>query len=157
MVINPEEVKAALHPEILENLVLKAIKWITQAFNDIIDTGKLPSNWKTAKVIGILKPGKNNRGSSSYRPLTLLNCSFKFLEQIIFSRITPVVGSFISPEKVDFRKRINTTEQVLTLTTYIELGYNQKFKTGAVFFDLSAAYDIVWQDSLILKLTRITA
>ena len=49
----------------LKNLKPNAIKWIAQAFTDIIDIGKLPSNWKTAKIIGSLKFGKDAKNPSS--------------------------------------------------------------------------------------------
>ena len=55
-----------IYPEMLKNLRPKDIQWIAQAFTDIIDTSKLPSNWKTAKVIGILKPGKDAKDPPSY-------------------------------------------------------------------------------------------
>ena len=165
MAVTPEELKAALqntksnkaaiYPEMLKKLGAIAIKWIAQAFTDIIDTVKLPSYWNTAKVIGILKSGKDAKEPSSYRPITLLNCSFKLLKRIILSRITPVVDPFIPLEQTGFRKRRNTTEQVLALNTYIESDFEQKLKTGTVFMDLSAAYDTVWHDGLMLKFARI--
>ena len=39
--------------------------------------------------------------------------------------------------------------------TYVERGFQEKLKTGAVFLDLTAAYDTVWIDGLVTKLTRI--
>ena len=81
-----------------------------------------------------------------------MNCSFKLLERIVLSRITPLEDPFIPPEEAGVRKRRNTAEQVLTLTTYIESGYEQKFETGAVFIDLSAAFGTVWHDGFELKL-----
>jgi len=39
----------------------------------------------------------------------------------------------------------STCEQVLALSTFIENGFQQKLKTGAVFVDLTAAFDTVGQ------------
>ena len=46
----------------------------------------------------------------------------------------------------------STCDQVLALSTFIENGFQLKQKTGAVFLDLTAAYDTVWHLGLLLKL-----
>ena len=43
----------------------------------------------------------------------------------------------------------------MALTSYIESGYENKKKTGVVFIDLTAAYDTVWHNGLMLKLARV--
>ena len=48
----------------------------------------------------------------------------------------------------------STYDQVAALTTYIENGFQQQLKTGAVFLDLTAAYDTVWHTGLLAKLTQ---
>ena len=53
-----------MYPEMLKNLGSKAFKWITQVLNNIMDTGKLLFNRATAKVISILKPGKEAKHPS---------------------------------------------------------------------------------------------
>jgi hypothetical protein len=47
------------------------------------------------------------------------------------------------------------TEQVLVLTSHIEACFQRKLKTGVVFIDLTAAYDTVWKDGLMLKFIRL--
>jgi hypothetical protein len=42
----------------------------------------------------------------------------------------------------------------MALTTHIESGFQCQLKTGVVFLDLSAAYDTVWRDGLMLKFKR---
>lgn len=44
--------------------------------------------------------------------------------------------------------------QVLALTDHIKQGYNNKLKSGA-FIDLVTAYDTVWKDGLLQKLSKI--
>ena len=39
------------------------------------------------------------------------------------------------------------------LTTYIENGFQRNLKTGAVFLDLTAAYDTIWHTGLLVELT----
>src|ERR1700712_2366189 len=51
----------------------------------------------------------------------------------------------------------NCCDQVLALSTHIEKGFQKRLKTGAVFLDLTAAYDTVWKDGLIHKLYKIVS
>jgi hypothetical protein len=53
-----------------------------------------------------------------------------------------------------FHKHHNCTEQVMALTTHIEAAFQRQLKTGVIFFDLSAVYDTVWRDGLMLKFMR---
>ena len=53
-----------------------------------------------------------------------------------------------------FLKERSTFEQVAALTSYIENGFQQNLKTGAVFLDLTAAYDTVWHTGLMFKLSK---
>jgi Reverse transcriptase (RNA-dependent DNA polymerase) len=57
--------------------------------------------------------------------------------------------------KRDSKKTAGTSEQVLALTSHIEAGFQRKLKTGAVFIDLTAAYDTVSREGLLLKFMRV--
>ena len=46
-------------------------------------------------------------------------------------------------------------DQVVVLTQNIEDSFEAKKKTGAVFVDLTAAYDTVWHRGLTCKLLRL--
>ena len=92
--------------------------------------------------------------STSYRPISLLCCCYKLLERLLLTRLATIFESVIPPEQAGLRKKRNTCDQVLALTSYIESGFQKKLKTGAVMIDLSAAYDTVWQAGLMMKLSK---
>jgi hypothetical protein len=123
--------------------------------NDILSTGKIPPEFKKAKVIAILKPGKPANEASSYRPISLLSVCHKFLEKLIYNRISPIIEENLPIEQTGFRPNRNCCDQVLALTSYIESGFQKRLKTGVVFVDLTAAYDTVWKDGLIHKLYNV--
>ena len=52
----------------------------------------LPQVWKHARVISILKPGKDTALSHSYRHISLLDTIGKLFEEILLSRILQVVS-----------------------------------------------------------------
>jgi Reverse transcriptase (RNA-dependent DNA polymerase) len=144
-----------VYPEFIKNAGLRTKEWILSFFNDVLKTGKLPKLFKQTKVITILKPGKDGSDASHFRPISLLSVVFKLLERIILQRIQPLIDEKIPTSQAGFRQHRSCTEQVLALTSHIEADFQQKLKTGAVFIDLTAAYDTVWREGLMLKFMRI--
>ena len=106
-------------------------------------------------MIAIRKPGKPLDNPTSYRPISLLCCCYNLLERLLLTRLAPIFESVIPPEQAGFRKKRNTCDQVLALTSYIESEFQKKLKTGAVLIDLSAAYDTVWQAGLMMKVSNV--
>ena len=88
-------------------------------------------------------PGKDPSLAANYRPISLLSVCYKLLERLAFQRISPTVEGLLSPDQAGFRKGRSTCDQVAALTTFIENGFHQNLKIGAVFLDLTAAYDTV--------------
>jgi hypothetical protein len=72
---------------------------------------------------------------------------------MILQRILPLINAVVPVSQGGFRK----TEQVLALTSHIEAGFQHKLKTGVVFIDLTAAYDTVWRDGLMLKFMQVVS
>ena len=128
--------RANIHPEFLKNLGPRARKWLS-----IFLKKNLPTSWRIAKTVAIPKPGKDQKMASSYRPISLLSMCYKLLERIILHRISPAVYEILNIEQAGFRPGRSTQDQVLSLTTYVENGYQRRDKTGVVFLDLTAAYD----------------
>ena len=144
-----------VYPDMLTHLGPNACRWLASVLTAVISTARLPATWTHAKVLAILKPGKCANDPESYRPIALLCCGFKLLERIVLSRIQPILDPHIPLDQAGFRHQRDTTEQVLALTSSIEASFENKLKTGAVFVDLSAAYDTVWHTGLMCKLSNI--
>ncbi|XP_055714426.1 uncharacterized protein LOC129808680 [Phlebotomus papatasi] len=145
-----------IYPEFIKNAGPKVKCWLVDLFNRILDTGHLPKLFKRAKVIAILKPGKDGTDAAHYRPISLLvSVVYKLLERMILHRIQPHIDRATPVSQAGFRKHRGCTEQVLALTSHVEAGYERRQKTGVVFVDLTAAYDTVWRDGLFLKFMEV--
>jgi len=105
-------------------------------------------------VIALAKPGKDPQLPSSYRPISLLSVCFKLLERVVLQRISYQAEGLLSGDQAGFRRCRSTCDQVAALTTHIENGFQSNLKTGAVFLDLTAAYDTVWHTGLLYKLAK---
>ena len=111
--------------------------------------------WKRALVVAIPKPRKPVGDPKSYRPISLLCVPYKILERLIYARVEPLIDPLLLKEQAGFRRGKSTVDQVVLLTQNIEDSFKAKKKAGAVFIDLTAAYDTVWHRGLTCKLLRL--
>ena len=143
-----------VYPEFLINCGKRVRTWLADFFTDIMLENRLPYLFKKAKIIAVLKPGKPSDLPESYRPIALLSVAFKLFERLIYNRIVHKLEALIPSEQAGFMKGRSCTEQVLSLTNHIEQGYQNKFKTGVAFIDLTSAYDTIWKKGLLYKLLK---
>jgi hypothetical protein len=63
-------------------------KYITAMYNGCLRKGVFPKRWKRAKLIPIVKPGKEDSEEVTKRgPISLLNMEGKILEKLLRTRI----------------------------------------------------------------------
>ena len=140
----------------LKNLGPKAHKWLHTMLNTCFIENKIPKIWRQSMIIAILKPGKDSAIPKNYRPISLLCHTYKLYERLILNRVSPLLEQHLIKDQAGFRPRKSCTSQLLNLTQHIEDGYQRGMNTGAVFVDLSAAYDTVNHRILIQKLNNTT-
>jgi len=71
------------------------------------------------------------------------------------TRISPIVDKQLSCDQAGFRPGRSCCGQVLNLTQFIEDGFENQLKTGAVLVDLTAAYDTVNHKALLFKVAKV--
>ena len=123
--------------------------------NSCVESCTIPKLWRQARVVALLKPGKDPNNSKSYRPISLLCILYKIYERMILARISPNVEEHLSPDQAGFRPGRSCCGQLINLTQFIEDGFENKQITGAVFMDLTAAYDTVNHRKLLVKVAQV--
>jgi len=116
---------------------------------------KFPKIWRRALIVAIPKPEKPLWDPKSYRPISLLCVPFKILERLTYALVHPIIDPLLPREQVSFWHGMSTVVQVTLLMQDIEDSSSAKKKAGAVFVDLTAAYDTVWHHGLTCKLLRL--
>jgi len=114
-------------------------------------THYIPKIWSKAKVIAVEKPGED---PSLAPPNLTAQCVLQAPGASCTEPISHTVEGLLSPDQAGFRKGRSTCDHVAALITFIENGFQQNLKTGAVFLDLTAAYDIVCHTGLLYKLSK---
>jgi len=132
-----------IYPEFIKKSSPKTRQWLAKFYTDILKIGKLSKQFKKTKILAILKPGKPNKDVKSYRHISLLSVCYKLLERLIYNRISDSINTNTPIEQAGFRPNRSCCDQVLSITTRIEKGYEDQMKTAIAFIDLTAAYDTV--------------
>ncbi len=113
-----------LSPIMLKNLGPHAINFLTEIFNKCLKDSIIPSIWKTAKIIPLLKPGKASDLGPSYRPVSLLPPAIKILEALLLPLVNAAIH--LADRQHGFRKRRSTTTVLQSILSHINTGLNQK-------------------------------
>ena len=145
----------SIFPELILYAEAAWKSWLRDFLYSCLRRLKIPKIWRRALVVAIPKPGKPVDDPKSYQPISLLCVSYKILERLIYARVQPLIDPLLPKEQAGFRRGKSTVDQVVLLTQNIEDSFETKKKAGAVFIDLTAAYDTVWHRGLTCKLLRL--
>lgn len=134
----------------------QTLHWLLNLFNACVTQLKIPKEWRKARVVALLKPGKEPTEPKNFRPVSLLCQLFKLLERLILNRISEALNAKIIEQQAGFRPGKSCCGQILNLTQHIEDGFERRKITGVTFIDLTAAYDTVNHRRLLRKLYDMT-
>ena len=151
--------KDNIPPSFLKNLGTLAKQELLDLFNESFRTANIPSIWKHAIIIPILKAGRPASQLSSYRPISLTSCMVKVLERMIGSRLYYLAETeeWFCKTQAGFRKQQSTEDQILRFVQNVSDGFQEKpaKRTIMVQLDYSKAYDRVWRQRLLLDMIEI--
>ena len=88
---------------------------------------------------------------------SLLDTTGKLFEKILLARILHDVSErgLVRDEQFEFRPRHSTSLQLARPVERITRNVGEKRLTGAVFLDVAKAFDTVWINGLLYKLTLL--
>ena len=142
-------------PELIIHAGAALKSWLRGFLSSCLRHLKIPKVWRRALVVAIPKPKKPVEDPKRYRPISLLCVPYKILERLIHARVEPIVDPLLPREQAGFRQGRSTVYQTVLFTQNIEDSFESKKKAGAVFVDLTVAYDTVWHHGLTCKLLRL--
>ena len=145
-----------IYNEHLKNAAPMLIKAWTCLFNECLQKGKIPEQWRTSKIITLYKGKGDVCDPNSYRGICLENTLLKTLTRLLMKRLTALVDEHIPEEQFGFRKSHSTIQAVECLQIDIhEALRHPKGKLHAVFVDYTKAFDTVNRTKLMAKLENL--
>ena len=142
-------------PELILHAEAALKSWLRDFISSCLRRLKISKIWRRALVVAIPKPAKPVGDPKSYRPISLLCIPYKILKRLTYARVEPLINLMLPKEQAGFRRGKSTVDHVVLLTQNIKNFFEAKKKAGAVFIDLTAAYDTVWHRGLTCKLLRL--
>ena len=122
------------------------VRQLTKIFNAIMQSGKMPDEWRESTITPIYKDKGDHMNCSNYRGIKLLSHTMKLWERIIDQRLRDIVT--ISDGQFGFKSGVGTTDTIFVIRTLCEKYREGNKPLDMVFVDLEKAYDTVPREVL---------
>ena len=145
----PDEVS----PRLLKSVAVELAPALTILYQQSIDTGEVPVQWRQAIVTAIYKKGAKS-DPSNYRPISLTCLCCKMLEHIVLSHMAKHLSqhNILLDSQHGFRERLSTVTQLITFVHDWATTLEHRGQTDVVLLDFSKAFDKVSHHHLSVKL-----
>ena len=119
--------------------------------NKIIDSGKVPTEWKLAEICPVFK--KNDaQDKAMYRPVSILVVLDKVFEKCLERQLIQYFNLILSPSLSAYRRGYSCESVLLPLIEDWRFALDKRCVVGAVIMDLSKAFDMIPHNLLLAKL-----
>ena len=166
--VDPEGVKKLLSslnpnkaagPDRISSRVLKELadelyRPLAALFQNSLNSGLVPKQWKSALVTPIYKKG-DKHNPASYRPVSLTSVCCKVLEHIVAKALLCHLEEhkILTENQHGFRHHRSCETQLLIFVDELLRSMSEGKQIDAVIMDFSKAFDMVPHNSLLFKLS----
>lgn len=124
-------------------------------FDSSLRDGVVPHQWRTAKIIPLKKPDKDDyRLAKAWRPISLLSTLGKALEAVVAERISYAVEThgLLPANHFGARKRRSADQALVLLQEQIYKAWRMRRVLSLVSFDVKGAYNGVCKERLLERM-----
>ncbi|CAM4651613.1 unnamed protein product, partial [Lepidochelys olivacea] len=144
-----------LHPRILKELAHEIASPLARFFNESVNSGVVPYDWRIANIVPIFKKGKKC-DPGNYRPVSLTSVVCKVLEKILKKVIkdTEVNGKW---DKIQhgFTKGRSCQTKLISFFEKVTDFLDKGNAVDLIYLDFSKAFDTVPLGELLVKLEKM--
>ncbi|KAK3548121.1 hypothetical protein QTP70_004879 [Hemibagrus guttatus] len=142
----------------LQTISPDLLPFITTVINGSLTSGHVPTVFKKARVIPILKkPALDPSDISNYRPVSLLSLLSKILERVVCNQLSDYLmqNNLHDPNQSGFKAAHSTETALLAVTEKLHAARLAKLSSVLILLDLSAAFDTVNHKTLLSTLRSL--
>ena len=139
------------------NIPENMLQNLTHIFNASLSCGIFPQKFKKAILKLIPKPDTSPKNVKNFRPISLLELVGKVYEKIINKRLRKYAeeNNIFHDNQYSYREKRGTTTALATLYETVAKQQEQKQQTAIITRDVSKAFDKVWHEGLMYKITQL--
>ena len=130
---------------------------LLRLYNEIYATDSIPDHFNEAMVVQIYKPGKIPEHYSSYRPIALLNVTYKVLAKMLQTRLRNELDDRLVPFQFGYRQGKSTSEPIFIARRAQEIAERHGTQLYMLALDYSKAFDSIPHHKLTESLQRLGA
>ena len=124
---------------------------LANIFNQCVDTSEFPDDAKLEEVVPLNKKD-DNLNMNNYRPVSILPSMSKVLEKIILHKMSQFLREILDRRIAAYRRGYSCQDVLLKLIDDWSGALEKRKHVGAVFMDLSKAFDCLPHQLLVAKL-----
>ena len=143
--------KGDIPAKILKNSINTYLSELTILINNCLKEGVFPDDLKLADITPIFKK-EGSLNKENYRPISILSHLSKVFERILYKQIDSFMKNKFSPYLCGFRKNHTAQYSLLKMIKNWKKRLDNGEKVGAIFMDLSKAFDTINHSLLLAKL-----
>ncbi|CAM4321167.1 unnamed protein product [Caretta caretta] len=145
-----------LHPRILKELAHEIPSPLARIFNESVNSGVVPYDWRIANIVPIFKKGKKS-DPGNYRPVSLTSVVYKVLEKNLKEKVVKDIEVNGKWDKIQhgFTKGRSCQTNLISFFEKVTDSLDKGNAVDLIYLDFSKAFDTMPHGELLVKLDKM--